>query len=84
MKIMSKYRKVTHILLYTDTIRLYQKNDIQIVDTIRYDTDNIDIGDISRYFRYIDSALVWRLYGRSAIFCYLWYILGQIPREIGT
>jgi len=24
-----------------------------------YDTDNIDIGDISAIFRYIDSALVW-------------------------
>jgi len=25
---------------------------------IRYDTDNIDVGDISRYFRYIDPSLL--------------------------
>jgi len=36
----------------------YRKvTDIQNVDTIRY----IDIGDISRYFRYIDPALVYTL-----------------------
>jgi len=52
---MIKYPEITDISLVTDTISTYQK-------TIRYDIDNIDIGDISRHFRCIDPPLVQMLY----------------------
>jgi len=47
MKIMSNYRKVTNISVFTDTIRYIEKN---LYSKHRYDTMLSDIGDISRYF----------------------------------
>jgi len=47
---------MTDILVITDTISICRKNTISA--PLRHDTDNIDIGNIMRYFRYIDPSLV--------------------------
>jgi len=52
---MTKCREITDILLVTDAIskRTISKAPIQ------YDTEIIDIGDISRDFRFIDPPLLY-------------------------
>jgi len=54
---MIKYRQITDISLVTDTISIYRNNRYlkhryRRYDSTQYDTNNIDIGDILRYFRY--------------------------------
>jgi len=50
--------KITDILAVADTILIYRKNRY-LKRQYRYDTDNIDIGDISALLRYIDPALTF-------------------------
>ena len=57
MKIVSSYRTMTDILLVIDTTRYVKKTTYSKRRYDIYDTGNIDIRDISRYFLFIDRPI---------------------------
>ena len=70
---MTKCREIADISLVTDTMLIRRKTLKLKRRYDRYDTDNIDIGDISRHLRYIDPPLICvkanRLFYRLNVSC---------------